>query len=381
MSNNKNESIKIENNGKGKENPLLIKFDGIISNKSTNEKKEILINFSKENNNKEEAYKDKILEEKIEERKSSISSLKNSLRNERLGFFYCLSAQFLWTLNSIYLKYLTLHYHSTFKNKTFLFARGIATMIIGFFLGSYYDGKIYKITEFNQEIKKCILIRANVSFFRMSFWLVAIYYLRITTCQIISTLNPIVIIFFSIIFLNEKYHARYAIGIILGIIGSSIIVLNEKKIVSNKKDSSISEIFIGLISIFCNISLAGVIGVANKIMANNKISIYTQMFYLGLFHCFYSFLWMLFTWDFDYTFGYFILCMLQAVLFFFANSCNYNGLKMIDLSKTSLLQYTKIVFVFILSSLLLNEKIFLSDLLGSCIIVTFMIYHVINPIK
>jgi len=85
--------------------------------------------------------------------------------------------------------------------------------------------------------------------------------------------------------------------------------------------------------------------------------------------------------DFDYTFIYFILCMLQAVLFFLGNFFNYSGLKMIDLSKTSLLQYTKIVFVFILSSLLLNEKIFLSDIFGSCIIVSFMIYHVINPIK
>ena len=90
---------------------------------------------------------------------------------------------------------------------------------------------------------------------------------------------------------------------------------------------------------------------------------------------------MLFNWDFDYTFIYFIMCMLQSILFFTGNYYNYSGLKMIDLSIVSLPQYTKIVFVFILSSLLLNEKIFLSDLLGSCIIVTFMIYHVINPIK
>ena len=198
-----------------------------------------------------------------------------------------------------------MHYHSNFKNKTFLFARGFATMIICIILGYYYDGKIYKITEFNLQIKKCILTRANISFFRMSFWLIAIYYLRITTCQIISTLSPILIIFFSVIFLNEKYHNRYTIGIIVGILGSSIIVLNEKKLTSTKNNSTISEIFIGIISILCNISLAGVIGVANKIMANNQISIYTQMFYLGFFHCLYSFLWMLFTMDFDYTWTYF----------------------------------------------------------------------------
>lgn len=136
MSNDKNQFNNIENNIKEKKHPHLTRFDRIISDKTSNSQIEILLNNNKENEN-EEKIKDKILEEKIEERKSSISSLKSSIRNERLGFFYCLNAQFLWTLNSVYLKYLTLQYHSTFKNKTFLFERGIATMIIGFFLGNY----------------------------------------------------------------------------------------------------------------------------------------------------------------------------------------------------------------------------------------------------
>ena len=54
---------------------------------------------------------------------------------------------------------------------------------------------------------------------------------------------------------------------------------------------------------------------------------------------------------------------------------------MIDLSKNAIIQYTKIVFVFILGTLLLGEKIFFSDILGSTIIVSFMIYHALNPIK
>lgn len=56
--------------------------------------------------------------------------------------------------------------------------------------------------------------------------------------------------------------------------------------------------------------------------------------------------------------------MLQSILFFTGNYYNYSGLKMIDLSIVSLPQYTKIVFVFILCSLLLNEKIFLSDIIA-----------------
>ena len=187
------------------------------TNELPNKYIEIFENNETQKNNKDTNVNrdfNKSIDEKIQERLSSVKDLD---KNERLGFAYCLCAQFLWTLNSVYLKYLTLHFHTSFKNKTFLFARGFATMIICFILGHHFDGKIYKLSDFNQEIKKCILIRANVSYFRMSFWLVAIYYLRITTCQIISTLNPIIIICFSILFLNEKYHSRYAIGIILGI--------------------------------------------------------------------------------------------------------------------------------------------------------------------
>lgn len=351
--------------------PLMLNFD-IITKKGKNEDKELK---NIEDNN-EISFQDKISEK--------IESVKSFFKRERLGFIYCLLAQFLWTSNSVYVKFITQYYKPIFKNKTFLFPRGLLIIIISYFLGKHFDGKIYKLSEFSPQIKKCLLIRANVSFFGMSFWLVAVYYLRITTCQIISTLGPIVQIFFGVIFLHEKYYSRYTLGVIAGIIGSCIIVLNESKLANNNKtdsNSSLSDVFIGLISILANIALSGVIGVVNKIMAVQKISLYTQLFYFGIFHSAYSFLWMLFTMDFNYTLPYFIMCASHACLFFGGNYFNYLGLKLIDLSKTSVIQYTKIVFVFLLGTILLNEKIFFSDIVGSAIIVSFMIYHVMNPIK
>ena len=338
--------------------------------------KQILKN---EINNNNEVEKNQIytIEDKISEK---LGSIKSFFRRERMGFV----AQFIWTTNSVYLKFLTQYYKERFKNKTFLFPRGLAIIVISYFLGNHYDGKIYKLSEFTPQIKKCLLTRANVSFFGMCMWLVAVYYLRITTCQIISTLNPIVLIYFGVIFLNEKYYSRYAVGIVLGIIGSCIIVLNESKLNEKKQaqsNSNYSDVLIGMISILGNIALSGVIGVVNKIMAAQKISLYTQLFYFGIFHSSYSFLWMLLTNDFDYTYAYFFLCSTHACLFFMGNYFNYIGLKLIDLSKTSVIQYTKIVFVFLLGTLLLGEKIFFSDIIGSAIIVSYMIYHVMNPIK
>ena len=357
-----------------KDNLNPISSDLLESNNNNYKDEEANINEDKDV--LEKSFSDKISEK--------LSSIKSVFKRERLGFFYCVLAQFIWTSNNVYLKFITQYYHEKFKNKTFLFSRGIFIAIISYFLGKHFDGKIYTLSELSPQIKKCVLTRANLSFFGMSFWLVAVYYLRITTCQIISTLNPIILIYFGVIFLNENFYHRYTIGAIMGIIGSCIIVLNENKISKqaiSDNNSNKSYVLIGILSIFANIFITGIVWLVNKIMATQKISLYTQLFYFGIFHFGYSIFWMLFTKDFDFSLLYFLMCGSQAFLFYLGNYFNYIGLKIIDLSKNAIIQYTKIVFVFILGTLLLGEKIFFSDILGSTIIVSFMIYHALNPIK
>jgi drug/metabolite transporter (DMT)-like permease len=353
---------------------IISEYEGLTNNNKDLE----AINIDNANKKEDLPHKNSI-KEKISERLSIISS---TLKNEKVGMLYCLLAHFLWTSNSIYLKFLTQYFGNKFKNKTFLFSRGLMTVLISYFLGLYQEGKILKLTELPKNILRALLIRMNFNFFSMSIWVVSVWYLRISTCQIISTLSPIVIIFFSIIFLGEKYYSRYAYGVILGILGSSIIVLNENKIPSvEEKESKAFEIFLGVFCNFLSMITGGIEGVCNKIMAKEKTPITSQMFYVGCSHCVYSFLWMLFTNDFDYTVQYFFMCMLHAILFFSGFYMFNKGLQLIDLSKTSIIQYSKIVFVFILSTIFLGQKVFFSDIVGSIIIVSFMIYHMMNPVK
>ena len=379
MDKNQIESPMIQRNSKSldKENYVLhqtaedviSEYEGLINN-----------DINSDDNNKIEILSHRNSFQEIISEKISIIS--NTIKKEKTGILYCLLAHFLWTTNSIYLKYLTQYFQSKFKNKTFLFSRGLMTLLISYFLGLYQEGRILKLTELPQNILKALLIRMNFNFFSMSIWVVSVRYLRISTCQIISTLSPIIIIFFSIIFLQEKYFPRYTYGIIFGIIGSSIVILNENKIPAvEEKESKTYEIFIG---VFCNILAmitGGIEGVCNKIMAKEKTPITSQMFYVGCSHCFYSFLWMLITWDFDYTLKYFLMCMGHAILFFGGFFFFNKGLQIIDLSKTSIIQYSKIVFVFVLGVIFLGQEVFFSDILGSSIIVGFMIYHVLNPVK
>ena len=359
---------------------IISEYDGISQkNLNISNIEDIEIEKEKEAEHKNEILTHESFADKISEKLSSIG---RALRREKTGMIYCLIAQFLWTLNSIYLKFLTQHYKNRFKNKTFLFSRGLMVVIISYFLGKYQEGKILKLTELPKNILQALLIRMNFNFFSMSIWVVSVWYLRITTYQIISTLSPIILIFFSIIFLGEKYYSRYTYGIILGILGTTIIVLNENKIPSvEEKDSKTYEIFLGVFCNFLSMVTWGIEGVCNKIMAKEKTPITSQMFYVGLSHCAYSFLWMFFTNDFDYTIEYFLLCMIHAILFFSGFYIFNKGLQIIDLSKTSIIQYSKIVFVFILGAIFLGQKVFFSDIVGSVIIVSFMIYHVMNPVK
>ena len=348
---------------------VISEYEGLTNNNinlDTKDKNEILSH----RNSFQERFSEKI------------SIISNTLKKEKTGMLYCLLAHFLWTTNSIYLKFLTQYFQSKFKNKTFLFSRGLMTLLISYFLGIYQEGKILKLTELPNNILKALLIRINFNFFSMSIWVVSVRYLRISTCQIISTLSPIIIIFFSIIFLNEKYFPRYKYGIFFGIVGSAIIILNENKIPAvEEKQSKAFEIFIGVLCNFLSMITGGIEGVCNKIMAKEKTPITSQMFYVGCSHIFYSFLWMLITKDFDYTLKYFLMCMGHAILFFGGFFFFNKGLQIIDLSKTSIIQYSKIVFVFILGTIFLGQKVFFSDILGSSIIVGFMIYHVLNPVK
>ena len=318
------------------------------------------------------------------ENKSSERSNNQTLKMEKAGIFYCLLAQLLWTTNSVYLKFLTQYFKGLFKNKTYLFARGLMVTFLSYCLGKYKTGKIYKLSELSPQMFKLILLRGNTNYFKLAIWVVATKYLRVSTCQILNCLAPIIVIFFSIIFLDEKFYSRYIFGIIFGIIGSSIIVLNEKnatKTKIEKEDSGFSEILIGVLSVFCSIIFGAIENISNKKLTNNKIPVSTQLFYVGFINSVYSFLWMLFSLDFDYTLMYFIMSMLHAVLFFMGNYFFNKGIQRIDLGKSSLIQYSKVVFVFVLSVIFLGQKIFFADIIGSVIIVSFMIYHIMNPVK
>ena len=90
---------------------------------------------------------------------------------------------------------------------------------------------------------------------------------------------------------------------------------------------------------------------------------------------------MIITSNYSCTIKYFIMCGCHIILFYVGNVNWYYALQVADLSISTLMGYIKIVIVFFLGEILLHEPIFLTDILGVILILSFMILNLIYPIN
>ena len=104
-------------------------------------------------------------------------------------------------------------------------------------------------------------------------WMKSLSIFRLSTCQILSGVTPLLTILFSIFFLKEKFYTIYAIGIIICFTGSVMIILNERKLeVKTNNNNSAESIFIGILSLIINVNLFALGNVGQKFLCNEHLS-------------------------------------------------------------------------------------------------------------
>ena len=74
------------------------------------------------------------------------------------------------------------------------------------------------------------------------------------------------------------------------------------------------------------------------------------------------------------------MCLLHGIFFYLSNVTMNISLQYCPLSKIILIQYLNVVYIFLLSFIILNEKIFFSDILGATFIIGFMLYNSYYPL-
>lgn len=319
------------------------------------------------------------------------STIQKKIQTQKYGIFLITCCNFIRALNSLVTKFTQRTYPDMYHTVPFLFYRAIFMIIIVLIYTKITKEHILWPSEIQQRMY--FFLRTNLNFFGVQCNLSAIWYLRIATVQIIQSLSPLVVTIFSVLILNEKFYLRYLIGIICCILGSTFIILNEKKgnneadaeKKEKKEDENKNEGFgkgtiIGLFFAFIDIFFVSVVDLANKVLATNKVPVNTQVFYVGINTIIYSLIYLLFTNQWEICFGYGLCIFVQCCLFYSGQVLLNSGYKLIDLGLSASIQYTKIVFVLILGLIFLGEKVYWTDILGAGLIVGYMLFTINRPI-
>lgn len=214
---------------------------------------------------------------RINEANEEFETLKRN--KETRAYILFILIQFIRTIQGLQLKSFFSLYSSIYDLNSLVFWRhtGIA-------LASYIIMRYKKINlKYPYQIQHRIwfYIRNVGIYICISTWMKALSIFRLSTCQILSGLNPLMTIIYSIIFLKEKLHTIYIIGIMICFTGAVIIILNERKIEANTKNdnSSTQNIFIGILSIIINVNLFALGNVGQKFLCNEHLTPEEQTFY------------------------------------------------------------------------------------------------------
>ena len=149
--------------------------------------------------------------------------------------------------------------------------------------------------------------------------------------------------------------------------GSMIIILNEKKSpnksTKDKKDNNSGfGVFIGVFLSLISVIFYAIINISSKILASHRVSLNNQMIYIGGANIMYSFVYILFKRKMCLKIGYLIMCIFHGSFFYIYYICYNRALQLAQVNK------------------FLGEAIYVTDILGTLIMMSYMVYNVLNPI-
>ena len=79
--------------------------------------------------------------------------------------------------------------------------------------------------------------------------------------------------------------------------------------------------------------------------------------------------------------GYLLMCFFHGFFFYIYYVCYNRSLQLAQVNKIVIITYLQIVFVFMLANIFLGESIYKTDIIGTLLMMSYMIYNVLNPIK
>ena len=231
-------------------------------------------------------------------------------------------------------------------------------------------------------------VRVIIQFVALQTMLMLISFFRVSTATCFISMAPLAIVVMSCMLLGEKFFMRYIYGIFICFGGVLLIVMNEKKEGSTGEDTKVKDsptlytLVCGFLCGCAQLLAVAVHRVSSKVLVKQKIDMNTQLMYPSFACIVLSFIFILLCGR-EFKCGFWLIFHsgLNCLIWLLSTILILVSFKGIELVKTTAIGYLNIVTVFILGVLFLGETIYLTDVIGSLLILGFNIYNTMYPPK
>ena len=311
---------------------------------------------------------------------SSLFSDNTRRKRDLYAFIVGILSQFFWGISNIQLKTYRTFFPDDFSTQSLTFWRSFSICIIGYFMISYKKERITPLNEVKNKF--WFYLRSCGNYFIIVLWIIELSYFRVSTCQSFSNCNPIIILFLSTFILKEPFYIRYVFGVFISLIGTLMIVYNDKKEKTDKiKNKTTFYIFVGVTIALTHMTFVAFSNFGQKLLCKEKMIPEVQNFYLGLFNSIPAFVVMLIEKKTGLSNLYYVIyAFSNGFLFYLANYCMAEALNIMPMNNFIPMNYLKVVFIFIFGFIILGEHVFFTDIIGSALIVGFQVYNICYPV-
>jgi drug/metabolite transporter (DMT)-like permease len=255
--------------------------------------------------------------------------------------------------------------------------RSVAAFSISYYLIYRKNQTIPSLREINSKF--WFICRECGAYVILFFYLEMTTFFRVSTCQCIYGCHPIIVLLLSIVIINENFYWRYVIGMLLSFFGSILILLNEVQPEQRKQNDNKS-VFVGIIYAFGYLATLCVSKFAQKMLCKDHMTPEVQTFYLGLFTALQACIFSVFDFKLGLNIYYILYCFSNGLIFTFVNVLCSEAMNNLAISKYLPLTYFATVFIFVLGWIVLGERVYFTDILGSLLIVGFQLYNAWFPV-
>ena len=299
-------------------------------------------------------------------------------KNERFAYFIGIMSQFFWGCNVVQMKTFIKYFPECYSDNSALFWRMLTIALIGFILCKYRKINILRFSEIKN--KKWFLLRNATSYIYITCWIKMYSYFRVSTISVIGSTAPLLIIILSALLIKEKFYIRYIYGVFICILGATIIIFNDQK--PESKSQIINDnIFIGILYSITNDSLYSLSAIGQKVLTEEGMDNDLQNYYFGLYNTVPAFIVFIISGEYKIiNIKYILYIGINGIILYLSIYLTIISLKYIAVSKFQPLTYLNVVFIFILSSIILGEPIFFTDVIGAFIIIGFQYYNLKYPV-